>query len=72
LKKQACAEAGVAYSTFMLCQARNKSLRARIEEATRISRKKRRRDVLFKGLLSEQSAMFNLGLHHSKQKCRTG
>jgi hypothetical protein len=35
-KKQACAEAGVAYSSFMRWQACKKSLRARMEEATQI------------------------------------
>src|SRR6266481_9316053 len=67
-KKQACVKACVAYSTFMRWQARKKSLRARIEEATQICRKKRRRDVLFEGLLAQQLARFNLGSHRHNRR----
>jgi hypothetical protein len=65
-KKQACVKACVAYSTFMRWQARKKSLRARMEEATQICRKKRRRDVLSEGFLAEQSARFGSHRHNRR------
>lgn len=64
-KKQACAEAGVAYSTLMRWQARKKSLRARIEEATQTCRKKRRKDLLFEGLAQE---LLRFGSHRHNRR----
>jgi hypothetical protein len=70
-KKQVCADADVAYSSFMRWQARKTSIRAKIEEATRISWKKRRKDSLLDGFLAQQLARFNLGSHrHNRHPYR--
>jgi hypothetical protein len=48
----------------MRWQVRKKSLRARVEEATQICRKKRRKDVLFEGFLAQQLARFGSHRHN--------
>lgn len=58
-KKQACIDMGVAYSSFMRWQARDKRLRTLIEEATKIRHEKHRREAFWKGLFSEQRVEVN-------------
>jgi hypothetical protein len=70
-KKQACIDAGVAYSSFMRWQARKTSLRARVEEAARICRAKRWRKALLEGLFFDQPVNFETSSHgHNRHPYR--
>jgi transposase-like protein len=53
-KKQACAEAGIAYSSFMRWQRQKRSLRRSLEEAVLMWRNNQRIERDLKVLLSEE------------------
>ena len=70
-KKQACAEAGVAYSTFMRWQRQKRSLRTLLEEAAQTWRDDKRMECDLKVLLSKKLAEPDVRSHlHDRRPYR--
>jgi transposase len=59
-KKQACAKAGVAYSSFMRWQRQNRGLKRLIEQAERMCRDNQRMERELEALLSEKPVELNV------------